>query len=249
MRERYDMKKIFFIIVCLTMVNGYCFGNDNNMMKDQNDKDSYSLGYQYGDILRKQDWKIDPGIFSRGVSDGFQGKVPLLETNEMKESILSIRKRIAASQQRKFQEESVKNQREGKAFLEENSKKEGVNTLKSGLQYKILSDGLGRIPKSGDFVTVHYRGTFIDGTEFDSSYGRGKAETVQMDSLIQGCGEALHLMKEGSKWQLFVPSELAYGRVGQGSRIPPNSTLIFEIELIRIEGAGSKKQYLGNQDK
>jgi FKBP-type peptidyl-prolyl cis-trans isomerase FklB len=237
----YDMKKIFFVIICLAMMNGYSFGNDNKVeLKDQNDKDSYSLGYKYGDILKKQDWEINPNIFSKGVSDGFQGKVPMLKTEEMKESFLSIRKRIAVTQQRKFREESVKNHQEGKNFLDKNCKKEGVKTLKSGLQYKILSDGLGRVPDSGDIVTVHYRGTFIDGTEFDSSYARGKSETVQMESLIQGCGEALHLMKEGSKWQLFVPPELAYGETGQGFRIPPNSTLIFEIELIRIEEAGDK---------
>lgn len=235
------MKKILFIIISLSMMNAYCFGYDNNIeIKNQNDKDSYSLGYQYGDILKKQDWKIDPDIFSRGVSDGFQGKDPLLKTQEMKESLLSIRKRIVATQQRKFQEESVKNYNEGKTFLDKNGKKEGVQTLKSGLQYKILTDGMGKKPESGDIVTVHYRGTFIDGTEFDSSYARGKSETVQMNSLIQGCGEALLMMKEGSKWQLFVPSELAYGQTGQGSRIPPNSTLIFEIELIRIEDSGNK---------
>ncbi|MEN6620750.1 MAG: FKBP-type peptidyl-prolyl cis-trans isomerase [Smithella sp.] len=238
------MKKIFFVIISLAMMNGYCFGYDNIEIKNQNDKDSYSLGYQYGDILKKQDWKIDPGIFSRGVSDGFRSKDPLLKAEEMKESLLSIRKRIAATQQRKFQEESIKNYHEGKTFLDKNGKKEGVQTLKSGLQYKILADGMGRKPESGDIVTVHYRGTFIDGTEFDSSYARGKSETVQMNSLIQGCGEALHLMKEGSKWQLFIPPELAYGQSGQGSRIPPNSTLIFEIELIRIEDAGNKNSKL-----
>lgn len=240
------MKKILFIIICLAMMNGYCLGNDNKIeLKDQNDKDSYSLGYQYGDILKKQDWKIDPDLFSKGVSDGFQGNVPVLKADEMKESFLSIRKRIVAGQQRKFQEESIKNQREGKFFLEQNCKKEGVKTLRSGLQYKILLNGVGKIPESTDSVTVHYRGTFIDGTEFDSSYTRGKAETVQMDSLIRGCGEALQMMKEGSKWQLFVPPELAYGKTGQGSRIPPNSTLIFEIELIRIEGPINSNRIYG----
>ncbi|MDH5385717.1 MAG: FKBP-type peptidyl-prolyl cis-trans isomerase, partial [Candidatus Aminicenantes bacterium] len=132
-------------------------------------------------------------------------------------------------------EQAEKNLAEGQSFLEENGKKEGVITLQSGLQYKVLSEGSGKSPQKGDAVTVHYRGTLLNGTEFDSSYSRGQPQSFRVDGVIAGWTEALQLMKEGAKWQLFIPSVLAYGERGVPQRIPPNSTLIFEIELISIQ--------------
>ena len=129
-----------------------------------------------------------------------------------------------------------KNKQEGEAFLAENKKKEGVKTLPSGLQYKVITEGTGKSPKASDTVTVNYRGTLIDGTEFDSSYKRGQAASFQVNGVIKGWTEALQLMKEGAKWQLFVPSNLAYGEKGTGSGpIGPNATLVFEVELISVK--------------
>jgi FKBP-type peptidyl-prolyl cis-trans isomerase FklB len=140
-----------------------------------------------------------------------------------------------AARQRESKERAEKNLAEGKAFLEENKKKEGIKTLPSGLQYKVITEGSGRTPKATDTVTVHYRGTLINGTEFDSSYKKGQPATFQVSGVVRGWTEALQLMKEGSKWQLFIPSELAYGERAAGPQIPPGSTLIFEVELISIK--------------
>jgi FKBP-type peptidyl-prolyl cis-trans isomerase FklB len=134
-----------------------------------------------------------------------------------------------------LRQKAAKSLEEGRSFLAENQKKEGIRALPSGLQYKVLSEGSGRSPQAADTVTVNYKGTLIDGTEFDSSYKRGQSATFKVSGVIQGWTQALQLMKEGSKWQLFIPPDLAYGERGAGRSIPPNSTLIFEVELISIQ--------------
>jgi hypothetical protein len=136
---------------------------------------------------------------------------------------------------RKMQEQIVENAKESEKFLEENKKKEGVKTTESGLQYKVLREGDGISPKPEDSVTVNYRGTFIDGQEFDSSYAKGEPIKVKVDGVIKGWTEALQMMKTGSKWELFVPPELAYGRRGMPGRIPPNKVLVFDMELLAVE--------------
>ena len=134
-----------------------------------------------------------------------------------------------------MKEKAARNLQEGKAYLAENQKKKDVKTLPSGLQYKVLSAGSGKTPKADDTVTVNYKGTLLDGTEFDSSYKRGQPTTIKVTDVIKGWAEALQLMKEGSKWQLFIPPDLAYGERAIGQIIPPNSTLIFEVELIGVK--------------
>ena len=152
---------------------------------------------------------------------------------EMNETLVDLKKKVVAEEQRQKTEAAGKNLQEGKAFLAENAKKKDVTTLPSGLQYKVIEKGSGASPKKTDSVTVHYKGTLIDGTEFDSSYARGKPATFRVDGVIAGWTEALQLMKPGAKWQLFIPANLAYGERGAGSRIGPNSALIFEVELIK----------------
>jgi len=142
--------------------------------------------------------------------------------------------KITASHGRAMMEKAVQNRREGQAFLEKNGKKEGVVTLPSGLQYRVIREGGGASPGPEDWVTVHYRGTLLDGTEFDSSCSRKEPETFQVNGVINGWREALQLMSEGSMWELVIPSELAYGSQGAGSRIGPNSTLVFEVELLSV---------------
>jgi len=135
-----------------------------------------------------------------------------------------------------------KNRKEGEAFLAANKKKEGVKTLASGLQYKVIKPGTGKKPKSTDTVTTHYRGTLIDGTEFDSSYNRGQPATFPVHGVIPGWTEALQLMEEGAKWQLFIPSKLGYGERGAGQAIGPNATLIFEVELVSVQEKKEEKK-------
>jgi FKBP-type peptidyl-prolyl cis-trans isomerase FklB len=167
---------------------------------------------------------------ARGLKDALSGGALLLKDEEMREVMTALRQEMAVKQLVTIAE---KNKNEGEAFLEENRKKEGVTTLPSGLQYRVLREGKGKSPKSTDTVVVHYRGTLLNGTEFDSSYRRNEPAGIMLDSVIKGWKVALPLMKEGAKWQLVIPSDLAYGENGNRS-IEPNSTLIFEVELISV---------------
>jgi FKBP-type peptidyl-prolyl cis-trans isomerase FklB len=212
----------------------FCFAGEKLELKDLKDKESYSLGYQFGQSLKLQGLDINLEVYTSGIRDALGGTKPPLSQEEMQKTVSELQQRLMAARQKELKEMGVKNLAEGKAFLEENKKKEGVKTLPSGLQYKVLKEGTGKTPKATDEVTVNYKGTFINGTEFDSSYKRGKPATFQLDKVIRGWTEALQLMKEGSKWQLFIPPELAYGDRG-GGPIPPNTTLIFEVELISVK--------------
>jgi len=148
---------------------------------------------------------------------------------------MEVRKKVIASHGRGRVEKAVQNRREGQAFLEENGKKEGVVTLPSRLQYRVVEEGKGATPDPSDWVTVHYRGTLLDGTVFDSSFSQGEPETLRVSGVIPGWREALLLMREGARWELFIPSELAYGDQGAATVIGPNSTLIFEVELLEVK--------------
>jgi len=165
----------------------------------------------------------------------------------MRTLIVDLKKKAREVQMRKIQEQIVANAQESEKFLEENKKKEGVKTTESGLQYKVLKEGDGTAPGPEDFVTVHYRGTFIDGKEFDNSYSKGEPIRVQADGVIKGWTEALPMMKTGSKWQLYVPPDLGYGRGGFGQKIPPNKVLVFEIELLSVEKGDKTAPQAGAQ--
>jgi len=192
-----------------------------------------------GRLQAAQGVDLNPDLLVKGVQDAMSGNKPHMSPQEMNKTLVDLKKKIVAEEQRQKKEAAGKNLQEGKAFLAENAKKKDVKTLPSGLQYKVIQEGTGASPKATDSVTVHYKGTLIDGTEFDSSYKRGKPATFRVDGVIAGWTEALQLMKPGAKWQLFIPSELAYGERGAGSRIGPDSTLIFEVELISVQ-AGKK---------
>ena len=178
--------------------------------------------------------ELNPELLVKGVEDALSGAEPLMTEEEMRKTLVDLKRKIMAAQQDLRKKEGKKNLAEGKTFLEENAKKEGVTTLPSGLQYKVIAKGNGASPKKTDSVTVHYKGTLVDGTEFDSSYQRGKPATFKVDGVIAGWTEALQLMKPGAKWRLFIPPDLAYGDRASG-RIPPNSALIFEVELISVQ--------------
>jgi len=212
---------------------------EKQKLSDQKDKDSYSLGWQYGDAIKKQGVEINLDLYTAGMRDALTGKEALMSQEEVKAAISDLQLRVTTARQKEMREKAVKNLAEGKAFLEENKKKEGVKVLASGLQYKVLVQGTGKTPGAEDTVTVHYRGTLLDNREFDSSLKRGKPATFKVNGVIKGWTEALQLMKEGAKWQLFIPPELAYGERGN-PRIDPNSVLVFDVELISVS-PGEKK--------
>jgi FKBP-type peptidyl-prolyl cis-trans isomerase len=210
-------------------------GQQNSPLKTQADKASYAIGMSIGDTIRRGGVEVDPNILLQGLKDVLAGK-PLLTPEEAHAALVELQKQAAAKQAEKRQQQSDANKREGEAFLSANKAKPGVVTLASGLQYKILTAGTGPIPVATDTVVCNYRGTLINGTEFDSSYARKEALTFQVGGVIKGWIEALQLMPVGSKWQLFIPSNLAYGEQGAGEDIGPNATLIFEVELVSIQG-------------
>ncbi|MEW6417942.1 MAG: FKBP-type peptidyl-prolyl cis-trans isomerase [Nitrospirota bacterium] len=232
------MKFHLIAVLGLLLLVGQVGAEEKVVLKDQKDKVSYSIGMDIGNNLKKQSIDIDPDILAQGIKDAFSGGKTLLTEQEFRDTMTAFQKEFRAKQIERAKELAEKNKKEGEAFLAENKKKEDVITLPSGLQYKIIKEGTGEMPKLEDTVTVNYRGTLIDGTEFDSSHRRGQPATFSVKSVIAGWTEALQLMKVGSKWQLFVPSNLAYGERGAGRDIGPNATLVFDIELLSIkEGA------------
>jgi FKBP-type peptidyl-prolyl cis-trans isomerase len=202
-----------------------------NLLSDDKSKASYAVGMMLGVNWKQQGVDVDNDLVLRGLKDQESGGATLLTPQEMQATLREFQQTIIAKQQKMRAELAAKNKADGDAFLEANKKQPGVVTLPDGLQYKILTDGGGATPTSADNVTVNYRGTFINGTEFDSSAKAGHPAQFPLNSVIHGWTEALTRMKVGSKWQLFVPSELAYGEQGRPG-IPPNSTLIFEVELL-----------------
>jgi FKBP-type peptidyl-prolyl cis-trans isomerase len=201
----------------------------------QEERESYSIGYQVGQSLTTDGVEVKIEKVIEGLQDAVNRKDPRVKDEEMKKLIGELRKKAREAQLKKVQEQIVRNAQESEKFLEENKTKDGVKVTESGLQYKVLKEGKGPGPGPEDFVKVNYRGTFIDGSEFDSSFAKGEPARVQTDGVIKGWTEALQMMKTGSKWQLFVPPELAYGRGGLGQRIPPNKVLVFDIELLAVE--------------
>jgi FKBP-type peptidyl-prolyl cis-trans isomerase len=209
-------------------------------LKSQKDKTSYAMGMNIGTGLRKQAIDIDPAIVARGLRDSFSNGKTLLSEEEVHNILTQLQNDIRKKQQELAQVAGEANKKQGVAFLEANKTKEGVVTLPSGLQYKVLQAGNGPKPAATDTVVCNYRGTLLDNTEFDSSYKRGQPATFPVTGVIKGWTEALQLMPVGSKWQLFIPADLAYGDRGAGGQIGPGSTLIFEVELLSIQSAEKK---------
>ena len=220
------MKRLI-VILSASLLALPLFGQDKSpQLKDQKDKVSYSIGMQIGFNLGRQKVDINPDVLAAGIKDAIAGK-PQLTSDQVKDIMAQFEKDM----EQKQKEVGEKNKTEGAKYLEENKKKPGVKTTASGLQYKVIKEGTGVQPTATDMVTVNYRGTLIDGTEFDSSYKRGQPATFPVNGVIKGWTEALQLMKQGSKFQLFIPSNLAYGERAMGPDIGANSTLIFEVEL------------------
>lgn len=204
-------------------------------LKTDKDKLSYAIGMNIGESMKKDSLDIDANILTRAIKDAMSGK-PLMTDDEARALVNKLRDEMIKKKQSEDQMAGETNKQAGEKFLAENKTKEGVVTLPSGLQYKIIKQGDGPKPTAADTVVTNYSGTLIDGKEFDSSYKRGQPVTFPVGQVIKGWTEALQLMPVGSKWQLFIPSSLAYGEhAPPGSNIGPNSTLVFDVELLSIQ--------------
>ena len=225
----------FIIVIAVLSLASIGFGEDKPQLKDLKDKVSYGVGLNVGTNFKKQGQDLNPDALLAGLKDGMSGKQPAMSETEMQQTMEAWSKQMEEKQKAAGE----KNIAEGAKYLAENKSKSGVKTTASGLQYKVLKEGTGAQPKESDTVSVNYRGTLINGTEFDSSYKRGQPATFPVNGVIKGWTEALQLMKAGSKYQLFIPSSLAYGERAAGPDIAPNSTLIFEVELLEVKPAGA----------
>jgi FKBP-type peptidyl-prolyl cis-trans isomerase FklB len=216
--------------------------SQTSALKDDKDKVSYSLGVDIGRTLQKFQLDLNEGALSQGIADVLGNKPMAMTDQELQQTLQAFQQKMMQKQQdamSKKQEEnkvvSDKNKADGKKFLDDNAKKTDVKTTPSGLQYKVIKQGSGDKPKDTDVVETNYRGTTIDGKEFDSSAKHGSSFSFPVNGVIKGWSEALKMMPVGSKWQLYVPSDLAYGDEGYGEDIPPGATLVFEVELLSIK--------------
>ena len=224
------MKIALWSGILLTTVTLSASAQEAAVLSTERQQFSYAVGYRLAQDIKRQGLDVDAAALTQAVQDVLSGAEPRLSTGEMQAAVRSYLQR--QTQEREAQNKA--NEEKGKAFLDANKAKPGVVVLPSGLQYQVLTKGTGRVPTADDKVQVHYRGTLIDGTEFDSSYSRGEPTKLQVTQVIQGWQEALQLMPVGSKWQIFVPAELGYGSRGAGDAIGPGETLVFEIELLSV---------------
>lgn len=224
------MKLKLLSAVVVTAIGGAAYAADDAALATDTQKFSYAVGIQIAQSLVRQGVEIDPKAFQLAVEDALAGKEPRLSPDVMQSALESQGQKA----QEKVAEMAKSNLDAGKAFLADNKKKDGVTELANGIQYVVLESGQGKSPSTTSSVTVNYAGRLIDGREFDSSYRRNEPFTLQVDSVIKGWQEVLPLMKEGDKWTVFIPSELAYGERGAGAAIGPNEVLVFDIELLKV---------------
>ena len=233
---------LLFSMTGLSLYSPLAETRNKPVLETQQDKVGYIIGLTIGGNLKRQGVEVGGEAFSRGVEDAMSGAKPALTEVEIKQVMAAYdqelrQKRTHArqAQAEKHEKLAEKNKKEGQEFLTKNGKEKGIVTTASGLQYKVLTKGTGASPTIDSTVSAHYRGTLIDGTEFDSSYSRGNPSQFQAKGVIKGWTEALLLMKVGSKWMLYIPSELAYGEQARSAKIGPNSVLVFQIELKGIQ--------------
>jgi FKBP-type peptidyl-prolyl cis-trans isomerase FklB len=226
------------LIICLAAVLIASIGlaQDKQVLKDQKDKGSYSIGIQLGTSLKKGNMEVNADMLLRGLKDGLSGAKPLLNEEQVKETMAALQKEMVEKQAAIQKELAAKNEAAGAKFLAENKKKEGVKTTASGLQYKVMKEGTGASPKETDTVITNYKGTTLEGTEFDSSYKRNEPATFPVNRVIKGWTEGLQLMKPGAKYQFFIPAALAYGRLPRQPRgIPPQVFQAVELALLPVK--------------
>ena len=234
------MAKQWTVVLGLALLAVPAAAQDTPTFKTPKEKFSYALGMEIGNGFRKQALDLDPDSVGKGFADAFSGGKTLLTEDEMRAVLTSAQEEYKKKQAALRAEKAQAALKQGEAFLAANKNKEGVVTLPSGLQYKILKAGTGEKPEFNETVVCNYRGTLLDGTEFDSSAKHNGPATFPLKGVIKGWAEALQLMPVGSKWQLFVPPQMAYGETGSGLVVPPNSTLVFEVELLSIKEKGER---------
>lgn len=227
------MKRFLAGILIVGMAALPAVAAEKGKLSAEKDKLGYSIGYATGMNMKQDGIDVSAEQLARGVRDGYSGKKGVMTEEEIKATLTAYEQALRAKQAEELKKVADANKKAGEAFLAENKGKAGVVTLPSGVQYKEIKAGTGKQPKEADMVKVHYTGTLIDGTEFDSSIKRGEPATFKVNGVVKGFGEVLQLMKEGAKWQVVIPSGLAYGEQGRGP-IGPNQTLMFELELIQV---------------
>jgi FKBP-type peptidyl-prolyl cis-trans isomerase FklB len=235
-RTKLMTTKLILNVAAVSLLTCFAQAQTTMELKDLKQRASYAIGTDIAANMKRQGLDLDPKALAAGLTDGFDGKMKLTAA-ELKQVMEEFRAQMMAAKDSKSKADSEKNLKDGEAYLAANGKKEGVKTTASGLQYKSLKAGKGRSPKATDTVKVHYHGTLIDGTVFDSSVERGEPISFPLNGVIAGWTEGVQLMKEGDKFQFTIPSKLAYGEQGAGGKIGPNATLIFDVELITVEGA------------
>ena len=230
------MKFRCIVVLGVLLVASLASAQENLILKDQKDKMSYSYGVDTAGKLKSMPLGVNLDLFIMGVKDGLSGGKLLMTEQEIRETLIGLQKELTAKSDEQKKALADKNMSEGKAFLAENKKKEGVVTLPSGLQYKVLKEGTGKMPLDTNWVRIQFRGTLVDGTVFEDTYKSfGQPVAFPVKGMIPGWEEALKLMKEGAKWQLFIPPELAFAERGSGTLIGPNATLIIEMELVSVQ--------------
>lgn len=235
------MRQLAAAVLCVALtLSGTAHAADAQNLTRDKDKISYSIGMDIGSNLKKQQIEIDPEVLSRGLKDSYRGGKTSLTEEEAQRTIKTFQQQMAVKQQEMRKKLAEKNRRDGEKFLAENTKKEGVTTLPSGLQYKVLKPGTGKSPGADNSVTLNVKGNLLDGTKIESVYEGeewkpGDPVSFEVSTAFAGWKEALPLMKVGAKWQLVVPPNLAYGERGDGRNIGPEATLIYELELLSIE--------------
>ena len=228
------MNRKWAVIVIMMFIATASLAQEEQILKTTKEKVSYGIGLDAGKNFQEKKLDLDMEMLIKGLRDGFSGNKPLMTDEEIRTELTNFQKELAQKQADMEKALAEKNKTEGEAFLAQNKTKEGIVVLESGLQYKILKAGEGKKPTEENTVQVNYQGTLIDGTVFDSSIKRGQPLDLPLKNIIRGWKEALQLMPVGSKWQLFIPAELAYGTQGAGP-IGPNAVLIFEVDLLSIK--------------